>query len=58
MFCLFPQLGPEDYREHTYTFMPEEVDTDVSPVLHSHMNVMLYSVVHNGSHLFIVFSSD
>uniref|UniRef100_A0A7N6AB76 Pleckstrin homology domain containing A5 n=1 Tax=Anabas testudineus TaxID=64144 RepID=A0A7N6AB76_ANATE len=28
MFCLFPQLSPEDYSENTYTYMPEEVDTD------------------------------
>lgn len=33
MFCLSPQLAPEDYRENAYTFMPEEVDTDVSWVL-------------------------
>ncbi|XP_029008696.1 pleckstrin homology domain-containing family A member 5-like isoform X4 [Betta splendens] len=25
---LYQQLSPEDYREHTYAFMPEEVDTD------------------------------
>ncbi|XP_068595319.1 pleckstrin homology domain-containing family A member 5-like [Brachionichthys hirsutus] len=25
---LYQQLGPEDYREHAYTCMPEEMDTD------------------------------
>uniref|UniRef100_A0A8C4NS60 Pleckstrin homology domain containing A5 n=1 Tax=Dicentrarchus labrax TaxID=13489 RepID=A0A8C4NS60_DICLA len=27
-FCLSSQLSPEDYREHAYTCMPEEVDID------------------------------
>lgn len=56
MFCLFPQLSPEDYRENTYTYMPEEVDTDVSSALSAFLhNVMFCSVVHN---VFIVFPSD
>lgn len=30
---LSSQLGPEDYREHVYTCLPEEVDIDVSSAL-------------------------
>lgn len=57
MFCLSSQLSPDDYREHAYTCMPEEVDTDVSSVLHSSMtwcSIQLSIMGHN-SFLFFCF---
>lgn len=50
MFCLSSQLSPEDYREHAYTCMPEEVDIDVSSGFHSCMtqcSIQLYIKGHN-----------
>ena len=47
--CLSSQLGPEDYREQAYNFMPEEVDTDVRSVERTQMplcSIQLYKVVY------------
>lgn len=30
MLCFFSQFGPDDYRKHAYTCMPDEGDVDVS----------------------------
>jgi len=54
--CLSSQLSPEDYRDHAYTRVPEEVDIDVSWVLRPH--VTLHYIVRDGSRLSVVSSSE
>lgn len=47
---LSSQLGPEDYRKHAYSYMPEEVDIDVSSLM---QDMMLLLTTHKGSQTFI-----
>ena len=55
--CVSPQLSQDDYREHAYTFMPGEMDIDVSSVWRDATHgTMLRSAAHDQSQLFAVFS--